>query len=138
MATKRFCSDLRQHRLHRKRQHAETRGKAGSVAGRMDRSLIKPTKPVRVAIATTTGHRDDAKTHLGLAAAHDREKMQALAKRQAGGAVDQRRQHEKHRPDVLQHVPVPLSLPAPRLSCHRLLAFLCAWTDYSRGVRGCG
>ena len=120
------------------RQHAETRGKQRGVAGRMDRRFIKPTKPVRVAIASTAGHRNDAKTHLGLAASHDCEKTQTLGNGQAGGAVDQRRQDEKHRPDVLQHVPVPLSLPVQRLPCHRLLAPRCGRTDYSRRTRGSG
>ena len=138
MTGRRSRTGLRQHGVHHQREHAETRGETYSVAGRMDRSLVKPTKPVRVAIATITGHRDDAKTHLGLAASHDCEKTQTLGNGQAGGAVDQRRQDEKHRPDVLQRIPVPLFFPVPRLPCHRLLAPRCGRTDYSRRTRGSG
>ena len=121
---RRFRTGQRQHGIDRQRQHAETRGKQRGVADAMDRcdGRVSRRGIESNRVVQTGRHREKQAADLGLAVSHDCEKVQALESRQGGGAVDQRSQGEKHRPDVLQHDPVQLHCPVPRLPFHRLLS----------------
>ena len=121
---RRFRTGQRQHGIDRQRQHAETRGKQRGVADAMDRcdGRVSRRGIESNRVVQTGRHREKQAADLGLAVSHDREKVQALESRQGSGAVDQRGQGEKHRPDVLQHDPVQLHCPVPRLPFHRLLS----------------
>ena len=124
---RRFRTGQRQHGIDRQRQHAETRGKQRGVADAMDRCDSRVSRRCIESnrVIQTGRHREKQAADLGLAVSHDCEKTQAFESRQVGGADDQRGQGEKHRPDVLQHDPVQLHGPVPRLPFHRLLSARC-------------